>query len=47
MIDDLVSIKFRDDMNILNYAIDKEAENILAYLSEVLKSRPSEKRNLT
>jgi hypothetical protein len=46
MIDDLVSLSFRNDMNILNYAIDKESEKILDYLTEQLKSRPSELRNL-
>ena len=33
-------------MNILNFAIDKESERILHYLADVLKSRPTQKRNL-
>lgn len=34
LIDDLVQIKFSKDMNILNFAIDKESERILQYLAE-------------
>jgi len=33
-------------MNILNLVIDRESNKILKYLAELLKTRPSEKRNL-
>ena len=33
-------------MNILNYAIDQESHSILSYLASILKTRPTEKKNL-
>ena len=39
--DELAAFKFEDDMNILNYVIDQESHNILGYLANILKARPS------
>lgn len=45
-VDELCSLMFEQDMNILNLAIDKESERILEYLCEVLKTRPNIKNCL-
>lgn len=45
-VDDLLKFEFESGMNILNFSIDKENENILHYLCDLLKNRPSDRRNL-
>lgn len=45
-IDELMTYKFEENMNILNYAIDQESHVILFYLASILKTIPTEKKKL-